>query len=143
MTAVTIWHVLSPARDGGGVTMTRAAVICAGAILALSACGKGPEAALQPMDPGREKVIVEGVEFQTFLRDGPPGERLTPMGAVPTAGLGVIVRRADGADLANSEGRIAKAAAEKGCNAAGGTFNRAVRGRDEGAGTWVFDGVCT
>ncbi|MFN7268774.1 MAG: hypothetical protein ACK5UA_07215 [Cereibacter sp.] len=143
MTAVTTWHILSPVRDGGGVTMTRAAVICVGAILALSACGKGPEAALQPMDPGREKVIVEGVEFQTFMRDGPPGERLTPMGAVPTAGLGVIVRRADGADLANSEGRIAKAAAEKGCNAAGGTFNRAVLGRYEGAGTWVFDGVCT
>jgi len=143
MTAVTTWHILSPVRDGGGVTMTRAAVICVGAILALSACGKGPEAALQPMDPGREKVIVEGVEFQTFIRDGPPGERLTPMGAVPTAGLGVIVRRADGADLANSEGRIAKAAAEKGCNAAGGTFNRAVLGRYEGAGTWVFDGVCT
>ncbi|MCA3439204.1 MAG: hypothetical protein INF50_02510 [Rhodobacter sp.] len=143
MTAVTTWHILSPVRDGGGVTMTRAAVICVGAILALSACGKGPEAALQPMDPGREKVIVEGVEFQTFLRDGPPGERLTPMGAVPTAGLGVIVRRADGAELANSEGRIAKAAAEKGCNAAGGTFNRAVLGRYEGAGTWVFDGVCT
>ncbi|MCA3505436.1 MAG: hypothetical protein IOD05_19725, partial [Rhodobacter sp.] len=96
MTAVTTWHILSPVRDGGGVTMARAAVICMGAMLALSACGKGPEAALQPMDPGREKVIVEGVEFQTFLRDGPPGERLTPMGAVPTAGLGVIVRRADG-----------------------------------------------
>jgi hypothetical protein len=83
------------------------------------------------------------VEFQTFMRKGPPGERLTPMGAVPTEGLGVIVRRADGAELANSEGRIAKAAAEKGCNAAGGTFNRAVLGRYEGAGTWVFDGVCT
>ena len=122
--------------------MARAAVICMGAMLALSACGRGPEAALQPMDPGRETVIVEGVEFQTFLRDGPPGERLTPMGAVPTEGLGVIVRRADGAELANSEGRIAKAAAEKGCNAAGGTFNRAVLGRYEGAGTWVFDGVC-
>jgi hypothetical protein len=142
MTAVTTRHILSPSRDGGGVTMTRAAVICMGAMLALSACGKGPEAALQPMDPGREKVIVEGVEFQTFLRDGPPGERLTPMGAVPTEGLRVIVRRADGADLASSEGRIAKAAAEKGCNAAGGTFNRAVLGRYEGAGTWVFDGVC-
>jgi hypothetical protein len=143
MTAVTTRHILSPSRDGGGVTMTRAAVICMGAMLALSACGKGPEAALQPMDPGREKVIVEGVEFQTFLRDGPPGQRLTPMGAVPTEGLRVIVRRADGAELANSEGRIAKAAAEKGCNAAGGTFNRAVLGRYEGAGTWVFDGVCT
>jgi hypothetical protein len=143
MTAVTTRHILSPSRDGGGVTMTRAAVICMGAMLALSACGKGPEAALQPMDPGREKVIVEGVEFQTFLRNGPPGERLTPMGAVPTEGLRVIVRRADGAELANSEGRIAKAAAEKGCNAAGGTFNRAVLGRYEGAGTWVFNGVCT
>jgi hypothetical protein len=143
MTAVTTRHILSPSRDGGGVTMTRAAVICMGAMLALSACGKGPEAALQPMDPGREKVMVEGVEFQIFLRDGPPGERLTPMGAVPTEGLRVIVRRADGAELANSEGRIAKAAAEKGCNAAGGTFNRAVLGRYEGAGTWVFDGVCT
>jgi hypothetical protein len=143
MTAVTTRHILSPSRDGGGVTMTRAAVICMGAMLALSACGKGPEAALQPMDPGREKVMVEGVEFQIFLRDGPPGQRLTPMGAVPTEGLRVIVRRADGAELANSEGRIAKAAAEKGCNAAGGTFNRAVLGRYEGAGTWVFDGVCT
>jgi hypothetical protein len=143
MTAVTTRHILSPSRDGGGVTMTRAAVICMGAMLALSACGKGPEAALQPMDPGREKVMVEGVEFQIFLRDGPPGQRLTPMGAVPTEGLRVIVRRADGAELANSEGRIAKAAAEKGCNAAGGTFNRAALGRYEGAGTWVFDGVCT
>jgi hypothetical protein len=143
MTAVTTGVIPSLGRDGGGVMMTRAAVICVGTILALSACGKGPEAALQPMDPGREKVIVEGVEFQTFMRDGPPGERLTPMGAVPTEGLGVIVRRADGAELANSEGRIAKAAAEKGCNAAGGTFNRAVLGRYEGAGTWVFGGVCT
>jgi hypothetical protein len=143
MTAVTTGVIPSLGRDGGGVMMTRAAVICMGAMLALSACGTGPEAALQPMDPGREKVIVEGVEFQTFLRKGPPGERLTPMGAVPTEGLGVIVRRADGAELANSEGRIAKAAAEKGCNAAGGTFNRVVLGRYEGAGTWVFDGVCT
>lgn len=122
--------------------MGRAAVICLAGMVALSACGKGPEAALQPMTPTREKVLVEGVEFKTDLRKGPPGERLTPMGAVPTEGLGVIVRRADGAELANSEGRIAKAAAEKGCNAAGGTFNRAVLGRYEGAGTWVFNGVC-
>lgn len=142
MTAVTTGVIPSPVRDGGGVTMTRAAVICMAAMLALSGCGKGPEAALQPMTPAREKVMVEGVEFTADLREGPPGERLTPMGAVPTAGLGVIVRRADGAELANSEGRIAKAAAEKGCNAAGGTFNRAVLGRYEGAGTWVFDGVC-
>ena len=123
--------------------MTRAAVICMIGMMALSACGKGPESALRPTEPTREKVTVEGIEFRTDLRKGPPGERLTPMGAVPTAGLGVIVRRADGAELANSEGRIAKAAAEKGCNAAGGTFNRAVLGRYEGAGTWVFDGVCT
>ena len=122
--------------------MGRAAVICMAGMVALSACGKGPEAALQPVIPAREKVMVEGVEFKTDLRKGPPGERLTPMGAVPTEGLGVIVRRADGAELANSEGRIAKAAAEKGCNAAGGTFNRAVLGRYEGAGTWVFNGVC-
>ena len=122
--------------------MGRAAVICLAGMVALSACGKGPEAALQPVTPTREKVMVEGVEFKTDLRKGPPGERLTPMGAVPTEGLGVIVRRADGAELANSEGRIAKAAAEKGCNAAGGTFNRAVLGRYEGAGTWVFNGVC-
>jgi hypothetical protein len=123
--------------------MGRVAVICMAGMVALSACGNGPEAALQPMTPAREKVLVEGVEFKTDLRKGPPGERLTPMGAVPTEGLGVIVRRADGAELANSEGRIAKAAAEKGCNAAGGTFNRAVLGRYEGAGTWVFNGVCT
>ena len=122
--------------------MGRAAVICMAGMVALSACGEGPEAALQPVIPAREKVMVEGVEFKTDLRKGPPGERLTPMGAVPTEGLGVIVRRADGAELANSEGRIAKAAAEKGCNAAGGTFNRAVLGRYEGAGTWVFNGVC-
>jgi hypothetical protein len=130
-------------RFCGRETMARVVVICMAGMMILSACGNGPEAALQPMEPSREKVTVEGIEFQTFLRDGPPGERLTPMGAVPTEGLRVIVRRADGADLANSEGRIAKAAAEKGCNAAGGTFNRAALGRYEGAGTWVFDGVCT
>ena len=117
-------------------------MICAAGLLALSACGKGPEAALDPVSPAREKVTVEGIDFETSLRKGPPGQRLTPMGAVPTAGLGIIVRRADRAELASSEGRIAKAAAEKGCNAAGGTFNRAALGRYEGAGTWVFDGVC-
>ena len=108
----------------------------------MTACGDAPDAALQTVAPQRAEVTVEGIAFETTLRSGPPGERLTSMGAVPTLGMGVIVRRADGAELANSEGRIAKAAAEKGCNAAGGTFNRAVLGRYEGAGTWVFDGVC-
>jgi hypothetical protein len=123
--------------------MDRAMAICILGLVGLAACSRSPEAALDPVKPERQNVTVEGVQFNAFLRKGPPGERLTPMGAVPTEGLGVIVRRADGAELANSEGRIAKAAAEKGCNAAGGTFNRAVLGRYEGAGTWVFDGVCT
>jgi hypothetical protein len=123
--------------------MARAAILCMATAVVLTACGDAPDAALQRVAPERAEVTVEGIDFETTLRKGPPGERLTPMGAVPTEGLGVIVRRADGAELANSEGRIAKAAAEKGCNAAGGTFNRAVLGRYEGAGTWVFDGVCT
>ena len=122
--------------------MARAAILCMAGTVALTACGDAPDAALQTVAPSREAVTVEGIGFEATLRSGPPGERLTSMGAVPTLGMGVIVRRADGAELANSEGRIAKAAAEKGCNAAGGTFNRAVLGRYEGAGTWVFDGVC-
>ena len=122
--------------------MARAAILCMAGAAALTACGDAPDAALQTVAPQRAEVTVEGIAFETTLRSGPPGERLTSMGAVPTQGMGIIVRRADGAELANSEGRIAKAAAEKGCNAAGGTFNRAVLGRYEGAGTWVFDGVC-
>ncbi|MEY3306725.1 MAG: hypothetical protein RLZZ413_763 [Pseudomonadota bacterium] len=122
--------------------MARAAILCMAGAAALTACGDAPDAALQTVAPQRAEVTVEGIAFATTLRSGPPGERLTSMGAVPTLGMGVIVRRADGAELANSEGRIAKAAAEKGCNGAGGTFNRAVLGRYEGAGTWVFDGVC-
>ena len=122
--------------------MARAAILCMAGAAALTACGDAPDAALQTVAPQRAEVTVEGIAFETTLRSGPPGERLTSMGAVPTLGMGVIVQRADGAELANSEGRIAKAAAEKGCNAAGGTFNRAVLGRYEGAGTWVFDGVC-
>ena len=123
--------------------MARAAILCMAGTVALAACGDAPDAALQTVAPSREEVTVEGITFDATLRSGPPGERLTSMGAVPTQGMGVIVQRADGAELANSEGRIAKAAAEKGCNAAGGTFNRAVLGRYEGAGTWVFNGVCT
>ena len=122
--------------------MARAAIMSMAGAVALAACGDAPDAALQTVAPQREEVTVEGITFEATLRNGPPGERLTSMGAVPTQGMGVIVRRADGAELANSEGRIAKAAAEKGCNAAGGSFNRAVLGRYEGAGTWVFDGVC-
>ena len=122
--------------------MARAAILSMAGAVALTACGDAPDAALQTVAPQRTEVTVEGIAFETDLRSGPPGERLTSMGAVPTQGMGVLVRRADGAELANSEGRIAKAAAEKGCNAAGGTFNRAVLGRYEGAGTWVFDGVC-
>ena len=122
--------------------MARAAILSMAGAVALTACGDAPDAALQAVAPQRAEVTVEGIAFETDLRSGPPGERLTAMGAVPTQGMGVLVRRADGAELANSEGRIAKAAAEKGCNAAGGTFNRAVLGRYEGAGTWVFDGVC-
>jgi hypothetical protein len=122
--------------------MARAAILSMAGAVALTACGDAPDAALQTIAPQRSEVTVEGIAFETDLRSGPPGERLTAMGAVPTQGMGVLVRRADGAELANSEGRIAKAAAEKGCNAAGGTFNRAVLGRYEGAGTWVFDGVC-
>ena len=122
--------------------MARAAILSMAGAVVLTACGDAPDAALQTVAPQRAEVTVEGIAFETTLRSGPPGERLTSMGAVPTQGMGVIVRRADGAELANSEGRIAKAAAEKGCNASGGTFNRAVLGRYEGAGTWVFDGVC-
>jgi hypothetical protein len=116
--------------------------MCMLGLVGVAACGKAPEAALDPVEPVRQDVTVEGIEFKTFLREGPPGQRFTQSGVVATQGLGVLVLRADGAELASSEGRIAKAAAEKGCNAAGGAFNRAVLGRYEGSGTWVFDGVC-
>ena len=110
---------------------------------ALSGCAEPPDVAMSRVTPAREKVTVEGIEFQTELRRGPPGQRLTPMGAVPTQGLGVLVWRADEAPLSNSEGRIAKAAAVKGCDASGGVYNREAIGRYEGAGVWVFDGVCS
>jgi len=111
--------------------------------LALSGCSDPSDVALSRVKPAREVVKVEGIEFVTELRRGPPGQRLTPMGAVPTNGLGVVVWRADEAPLSNAEGRIAKAAAVKGCDASGGVFNREAIGRYEGAGVWVFDGVCT
>lgn len=111
--------------------------------LALTACSEPPDVALSRVTPAREVVTVEGIEFVAELRRGPPGQRLTPMGAVPTRGLGVVVWRADEAPLSNAEGRIAKAAAMKGCDVSGGVYNREALGRYEGAGVWVFDGVCT
>ena len=62
------------------------------------------------------------------------------MGAVPTEGLGVVVWRADEAPLSNSEGRIAKAAAIKGCDASGGVYNREALGRYEGPGSGCSTG---
>jgi len=122
--------------------MARAAVLCVLGAAALSGCSDPSDVALSRVTPAREMVTVEGIEFVTELRRGPPGQRLTPMGAVPTQGLGVVVWRADEAPLSNAEGRIAKAAAIKGCDAGGGVYNREAIGRYEGAGVWVFDGVC-
>lgn len=123
--------------------MARAAAFSMIGALTLTACAEPPDVALSRVTPAREMVTVEGIDFVTELRRGPPGQRLTPMGAVPTKGLGVVVWRADEAPLSNAEGRIAKAAAIKGCDASGGVYNREALGRYEGAGVWVFDGVCT
>ena len=73
--------------------MARAAILCMAGTVALTACGDAPDAALQTVAPSREAVTVEGIGFEATLRSGPPGERLTAMGAVPTQGMGVIVRR--------------------------------------------------
>jgi hypothetical protein len=52
--------------------MDRAKAICILGLVGLAACSRSPEAALDPVKPERQNVTVEGVQFNAFLRKGPP-----------------------------------------------------------------------
>lgn len=120
--------------------MRRGAVISLMGIGALAACG-APSGGGGSVAAASKPLTVDGMAFVADIGPGPAGERLTGAGAVPTAGAAIVVRRADGM-LADSEGLLAKRAAEAACDAAGGKFNPAALGRYAGAGVWSFNGSC-
>lgn len=115
-------------------------VIGAVGLGALAACG-APQGGGGTAVPARA-LTVEGVAFSAEILPGPPGEVLTAAGARRVQGRSIRVQRADGVVLSNSDGRIAKAAAEAACDAASGRFNPSALGRYAGPGVWAFDGGC-
>jgi hypothetical protein len=84
-------------------------------------------------------VTVGDRLFQARFVPGASGITLTNAGAVPVAGTGVQV---SGADLGRDEGIVAKEAARRACEDAGGRFQPQALGRYAAQGIWAFDGAC-
>lgn len=109
-------------------------------LLALAGCvAAAPDAPAVGLS--NAPVMVDGQTFMVAI--GPMGLGREPGqgGLTPVAGRAARVQGTDAA-LGQSDGLIAKRAATVACSDAGGRLNDRALGRYDGAGGWIFDGVC-